>query len=82
MDRDDDKCPYCTLKSIKGWARRRGLKITILNDASWGMQGYNVYAHPPDVDVQALPGGDEGPREEYHQIWFYIIQKSCTCYDK
>lgn len=73
------RCNYCDLKIIRRRAKDAGLKVTILHDAEWGMRGVNVYVHPENVDIKALPGGEDGEREQYRKAWFMSISTSCAC---
>jgi hypothetical protein len=72
-------CNYCSLKFIKNRAKRDGLKVTILRDATWGMGGVNVYVHPENVDIKALAGGEDGERSKYREAWFMELSKDCAC---
>jgi len=73
------QCNCCTLRSIKRNAKAKGMKVTILQDAKWGMGGCNVYVHPKEVNVRKLPGGEDGPRKQYFAAWFMDLTSSCCC---
>jgi hypothetical protein len=62
-----------TLERIKWRAKQKGLRVTLLNDAKWGMGGINVYMHPEDISIKDLPGGEDGERAQYRQAWFMSL---------
>ena len=73
------QCNYCSLKAIRREAKAKGKKVTVLNDAKWGMGGFNIYVHPPDINIRKLTGGEDGAREKYRSAWMWEIGKHCTC---
>ena len=72
-------CNYCRLKSIERRAKEQGKKVTVLNDARWGMGGSNVYTHPKKINIKKLEGGEDGPRAEYRVSWMMTIPARCEC---
>lgn len=73
------RCNYCSLEAIKRKAKHDKQRVTILNDARWGMGGVNVYVHPKDVSVRTIEGGEEGPRKKYFVCWFMELSGHCVC---
>jgi hypothetical protein len=72
-------CNFCSLIRIRKKAAQEHLKVTILRDANWGMGGVNVYKHPPEINIRELPGGERGPRAQYHVAWFMDLGDHCEC---
>jgi len=70
-----DLTPYNkdTLTRIKHDAKQKGLAVTVLHDAKWGMGGMNVYVHPKNVSIKDIPGGEGGDRAKYRQAWFMAL---------
>ena len=73
------RCNFCSLKDIRKRAKEKGGKISILNDARWGMGGKNVYRHPEGINIRNLPGGEDGERAKYRIAWMGEIPNSCQC---
>jgi len=72
-------CNYCNLKNIKREAKAVGKKVTILDDAEWGLCGRNIYVHPPEINIRLMKGGEDGPRSKYRIAWMKEISKICCC---
>jgi hypothetical protein len=72
-------CNYCNLNRIKRRAKENGMKVTVLNDARWGMGGSNVYVHPKGLKIEKLGGAEDGPREKYRVSWMMEIPSRCEC---
>ena len=72
-------CNHCRLESIKRRAKQNGMKVTVINDARWGMGGSNVYVHPNGLKIEKLGGGEDGPREKYRVSWMMEIPARCEC---
>jgi len=72
-------CNYCDLRIIKRNAKASGKSVTVLEDATWGLGGKNVYVHPPSVKIEDLPGGEDGERKQYRVAWFMSIPVQCVC---
>ena len=73
-------CNHCSLKGIRARVKAAGKKkVTVLQDAIWGMGGHNVYVHSKDVDISKLKGGEEGERRKYFVAWFMEIGERCGC---
>jgi hypothetical protein len=62
-----------TLDIIRYRAEEKGMKVTLLRDAKWGMGGFNVYVHPKEVSIADLPGGEDGEREQYREAWLMSL---------
>jgi len=73
------ECNYCAFKRINSRADARGMKVTKLYDAKWGMGGVNIYVHPKDINVSELPGGEDGERSKYREAWYMELPTSCCC---
>lgn len=76
---DFTPCNYCTLRRIRRDAKANGKRVTVLDDARWGMGGSNVYVHPPEVKIRALAGGEDGERAKYRCSWMMEIPSRCEC---
>lgn len=72
-------CNFCKLRDIRLFSKERGLKVTVLSDAGWGMGGKNIYVHPVDVKIAELSGGEDGVRSRYRQSWMMYIPHKCAC---
>jgi hypothetical protein len=72
-------CNYCNLRSIRRHAKEQGLKVTVLNDARWGMGGCNVYVHPKSIKIREFRGGEDGARAKYRRAWFAELPERCCC---
>jgi hypothetical protein len=72
-------CNFCKLNRIRRDAKAKGLKVTVLNDARWGMGGSNVYVHPKEIKIEKLSGGENGPRSEFRFSWMMEIPNGCRC---
>jgi len=72
-------CNFCNLNRIRLRAKASGMKVTILNDAHWGMGGSNIYVHPKEVKIAKLTGGENGARKEYFVSWMMEIPDRCQC---
>lgn len=72
-------CNYCNLKRIRRNAKAKGMKVTILRDAHWGMGGENIYVHPREIKIAEFPGGEDGPRSHYFASWMMKIPNKCQC---
>ena len=72
-------CNFCNLGRIRRDAKVKGMKVTILNDASWGMGGSNVYVHPKEIKIEKLDGGENGCRLEFRVSWMMEIPNRCQC---
>lgn len=72
-------CNYCTLRKIKQDAKEKGTKVTILDDAKWGMGGFNIYVHNRKLKISDIPGGEDGDRAQYRAAWMMSIPKHCEC---
>jgi len=73
------ECNFCKLQRWRRQAKEKGTKITLLNDATWGMGGINVYEHPKEINISKLPGGEDGEREKYRIAWFMGLGDRCEC---
>lgn len=73
------QCNLCSLNRIKVLAKEKGLRVTVLADAEWGMGGLNVYVHPQGVKIATLPGGEDGVRKMYMRAWFMSLSDQCAC---
>lgn len=72
-------CNYCSLRITKNRAKKRGMKVTVLRDAKWGMGGVNVYVHPENVNIKELEGGEDGERAKYRESWLMSLPEGCAC---
>ena len=72
-------CNYCNLNRIRRNAKAKGMNVTILSDACWGMGGENVYVHPKEIKIAKLPGGEDGLRSKYFVSWMQEIPHQCCC---
>ena len=73
------QCNYCSLQLIRDNAKKNNLKVTILSDATWGMDGKNIYVHSDNIDITKLQGGEDGEREQYRKSWMMEIPNQCCC---
>lgn len=73
------ECNYCTLQRIRRDAKKKGMEVTVLGDADWGMGGKNVYVHPTAVNIAELEGGEDGERKQYRMAWLMSIPDQCVC---
>jgi len=71
------QCNYCSLKAIRKKAEASGKKVTILQDAVWGLGGSNVYLHPSNINIYDL--GDEEKHAKYRIAWMQEIGYQCSC---
>ena len=76
---ENTTCNFCKLARIRRNAKEKRLKVTVLNDARWGMGGSNVYVHPKEVKIAKLPEGEDGLRSTYRVSWMMEIPNSCRC---
>lgn len=70
------QCNSCSLKGIKSDARKKGAKVTILNDGDFGLGGVNVYTHPKEIKIAKL---SKSAREKYFKAWFMELTTHCIC---
>jgi len=70
------QCNYCSLKAMQKKAKACGKKITILQDATWGLDGGNVYLHDSKINMSTLEYID---RKKYRIAWMQEIGKQCSC---
>lgn len=72
------QCNFCRLQGIRERAKSSGEKVTVLNDARWGLGGVNVYVHPKSVNIRKL--GEEGSdRKVFWKGWMMELGKKCEC---
>jgi len=72
-------CNFCTLKVLQIKAKADNMIVTLLHDAEWGLHGVNAYMHPKGIDVNLLPGGDQGERKKFWRAWFMSVGDRCCC---
>ncbi len=73
------QCNFCRVRDIKRRAKKDGMKVTLMQDCNWGLEGTNIYVHPPEVNVRKMEGGEDGPRSKYRVGWAMSIGSSCSC---
>jgi hypothetical protein len=72
-------CNSCKLNQIRRNAKAKGMRVTVLSDARWGMGGENVYVHPKEIKIAKLSVGEDGPRSAYRVSWMMEIPYRCCC---
>lgn len=72
------ECNRCSLQEYRKEARDKGMKVTTVRNAKWGMGGVNVYRHPPEVKVADIEE-DSPEHKKYSIAWFMSIPAGCEC---
>lgn len=71
-------CNYCALEDIKRRAKETNKKVTVRDNAKWGMGGVNVYMHPSDVRLSNVIE-DSKIHDKYFVAWFMELPNHCCC---
>lgn len=67
-------CNFCSLKSIKRRADRKGMNVTLVpDDQGW----IAVYVHPPNV--AGFPDNHDGESPQYRVASMMRITDHCVC---
>ena len=69
-------CNYCDLKRYKAEAKKQHKVITVREDLTSLLSGFDVYRHPKKVKIVALPPEE---RKQYHIAWFMALTDHCVC---